>query len=619
MGHGFHLSAAVAGVVVAGLLCCGPRLLCQVQMGDNTLLNMDGTIAGSYAGGYGSGNSSDHGIGFGGNGNLNGSYYSPQFLSFVISPYYNQSRDSSTYSAMMDSSGVNAVANIFAGSKFPGFVNYTDAHNAQSNYQLPGLANFKTNGNTQTFGVGWSENLPSLPAVSVGYQQSNSDTSLYGIQGNTQSNFRSIFATANYKLDGFQLNGGIHHFTESAQIPEIEVGQTSEKASSNTTTLDFGMSRSLPLQGSTWANFTRESSNYDSLGLGSSQTADIVGGGLSVKPTERWSAQVSGNYNDNLAASLYQAVNTSGVLAPVSLPAGQSHSWDVYGQSQYALFSGMYVGGGISHEQQLFLGNSYDSTAYSGFVNYGHDLLGGQFRSSGIVTRSSLSTTGESMLGFLANVSYIRKIDRWNVSGSFGYSENVQTILLAYTSSGYSYSLSVTRPIGRLIWTGSGGGSSTLITQQNGSSNFTQTYSTGLAGRWMGVSGGYSKSGGTGLWTSTGIAVTPPGVPPQILPTAVTFGGTSYSVGLGSTPVRGFTLNGSFVKAQYNTVNGTMNGAPLSNNETEQSNAYLLYKFRKVYFTAGYSRLLQGFSASGLAPTALTSYYVGLSRWFKFF
>ena len=229
----------------------------------------------------------------------------------------------------MDSSGVTAAANIFGGSHFPGYVSYSDVHNAQSNYALPGLANFKTNGNTQTFGAGWSVNLPNLPTVSLGYQQSSSDTSLYGIPGDTTSDFHSVFANANYRLDGFQLTGGIHHSTGSAQIPEIEAGQPSEKDSSDTTTYNFGVSRNIALQGSTWANFTRESSNYDSLGVGSSETADIVIGGVSLKPTDKLSTQFTGNYNDNLAGSLYQAVNTSGVLAPVSIPAGASHSWDV--------------------------------------------------------------------------------------------------------------------------------------------------------------------------------------------------------------------------------------------------------------------------------------------------
>ena len=51
----------------------------------------------------------------------------------------------------------------------------------------------------------------------------------------------------------------------------------------------------------------------------------------------------------------------------------------------------------------------------------------------------------------------------------------------------------------------------------------------------------------------------------------------------------------------------------------DEANVYLQYKFRKVFFTAGYSRLVQGFSASTLAPEMLSTYYVGISRWFNFF
>jgi hypothetical protein len=43
------------------------------------------------------------------------------------------------------------------------------------------------------------------------------------------------------------------------------------------------------------------------------------------------------------------------------------------------------------------------------------------------------------------------------------------------------------------------------------------------------------------------------------------------------------------------------------------------YQFRKLYFTSGYSRLEQGFSAAGTKPEIISSYYMGLSRWFNFF
>ena len=79
--------------------------------------------------------------------------------------------------------------------------------------------------------------------------------------------------------------------------------------------------------------------------------------------------------------------------------------------------------------------------------------------------------------------------------------------------------------------------------------------------------------------------------------------------------MRGLTVNANWLRS----VNTTANGLFPSENKTEQTNAYLVYRFRQVYFTAGYNRLLQGFSASGLPPANISSYYFGISRWFKFF
>jgi hypothetical protein len=263
----------------------------------------------------------------------------------------------------------------------------------------------------------------------------------------------------------------------------------------------------------------------------------------------------------------------------------------------------------------LFLGSNYDSDSYSGSVNYGHRVLGGQFTTNATVNRSSLANRDQSMLGLLTSASYLRQIGAWNVSGSFNYSQNVQTVVIAFTTSGYGYSGSVSRRFGKLNWNGSASGSRSLLTQQTGTSNFNQSYSTGLSGRWLSGSASYSKSSGTGLFTVTGITPLPPGIPPGFLPTSVFFGGSTYSVGLGSTPIRGLTVNGNWLRS----VNTTVNGLLPSENKTEQLNAYLIYRFRQVYFNAGYSRLLQGFSASGLPPTMVSSYYFGISRWFKFF
>ncbi len=43
------------------------------------------------------------------------------------------------------------------------------------------------------------------------------------------------------------------------------------------------------------------------------------------------------------------------------------------------------------------------------------------------------------------------------------------------------------------------------------------------------------------------------------------------------------------------------------------------YQFRKLSFNSGYARLEQGFSGTAGAPQVVSSFYMGASRWFKFF
>ena len=586
----------------------------QAPAGGETKVALDGSISGGYSGSNTNEGPDGHGFTYAGAGNLSGSFYSPQFLSFDVAPFLNQSRNNSNYQSITDSSGLTAGANLFGGSQFPGYINFSKIYNNESIYSLPGVANYATNGNSQTFGVGWSANLKSLPALTFGYQQGSSDYSLYGTQQNSSADFHSVFGTANYAFDGFHLSGGIRYSNANSLLPQIAVGVPVETVNSDNTTYSVNMSRGLAREGSTWVNFTRTSTGYDSIDLSSSQTADIVSGGLALRPMDRLTTQFSMDYNDNFAGTIFQTVVGTGTTAPVSITEAPSHSWGVFGSAQYTVMQGLYASGSVSHRQQLFLGESFDSTAYGGSVNFGRTLLGGQFTAAANVSHNSYSFNNGSMLGLLTNVIYIRRFGLWSVSGSFGYSENVQSLLIAYTTSGYGYSVSVNRRIGRLTWTGGASGSRTLLTPVQSPTNFTEAYTTGLSGRWLSVSGGYSKSSGNGLVTPTGITTLPPGVPPPLLMT-VFYGGRSYSASLGSNPERGLSITGTYVNSQSNTQDGSL----ASMNKSEQAYVYLSYRFRRVYFNSGYSRLLQGFSTSGLPPALVSTYYFGVSRWFKVF
>jgi len=93
------------------------------------------------------------------------------------------------------------------------------------------------------------------------------------------------------------------------------------------------------------------------------------------------------------------------------------------------------------------------------------------------------------------------------------------------------------------------------------------------------------------------------------------YGGDSYAFALSSSPVKKLLLSASYSKSLSNTSNGTI----ASSNVNNQFNSLVQYQYRKLNFTSGYARLEQGFSASGTKPETISSYYMGISRWFKFF
>ncbi len=129
------------------LLVLVSRAPAQVTVGENATLDMSGLLQAGYTADYGNDISSDHGLTVGGSANLTGDYYSPGFLSFTLSPFYNQSRLNSTSQSISDSSGVSASANIFSGSNYPGSISYNYTYNNTGIFGLPGFPNYTTNGN----------------------------------------------------------------------------------------------------------------------------------------------------------------------------------------------------------------------------------------------------------------------------------------------------------------------------------------------------------------------------------------------------------------------------------------------------------------------------------------
>jgi hypothetical protein len=219
-------------------------------------------------------------------------------------------------------------------------------------------------------------------------------------------------------------------------------------------------------------------------------------------------------------------------------------------------------------------------------------------------------------LGFSTTENYTSEVLGWKVSGTFGYAQNVQTLLITYMNSSFNYSGNARRRWGKLNVSAGGGAGRTALTEQAGTANSSQGYNASLGyGSWLTATGSYSKANGQALATGAGLVPVP--VPSPSLPANLVslFGGSGYSFALSSAPAKKLTITASYAKS----ASSTSSAAAASANENDQYNALIQYQFRKMSFNSGFDRLEQGFSGSGSPPQVVSSFYIGVSRWFNFF
>lgn len=603
-----------ASLLQAGTLLLVLPVAAQVKFGE-TSANASGMISTGYSATYGNLTSSTHGWTLGGVGTFTGSYHSPNFLSFNVSPYLNQSRANSDFQSISNASGVNASVTLFAGSAFPGSISYSEAYNSDGNYGIPGLSNYVTHGNSDTLGITWSENLPNAPSFSAGFQRGGSNYSVYGTNDEGSNSFHSLNLHSGYRWAGFNMgayytNGGGH-----SDIPQIVAGAITKTDSTNNA-VGLSVTHVLPWQGSASAGFNRSSWNSDYLGYSSSGTIDTANAVAAVRPREHLSVTGTLNYSDNLSGQLVQSVLAAGGIVTGLNTNQSSDSVDVMGVATYTPLASLQTSAFVERRAQSFLGQTYSVNSYGGGATYAHHLLNGNFNGSMTVTANTSNQSGEDSIGLSTNGNYNTEYRGWRVAGAFGYAQNVQTLLATYTNSFYNFSGNVHRHWGLFNINMGGAGARTAITQQAGTANSSENYNAGLGyGSWITATGSYSRSSGQALATGAGLVPVP--VPSPTLPAGVVslFGGDSYSFSLASMPVKKLILSASYARAISNTTSQLI----ASSNTNSQFNSLVQYQYRKLYFTSGYARLEQGFSISGSQPEIISSYYMGISRWFNFF
>jgi hypothetical protein len=597
----------VAWVVPAVCLLLAWPADAQIKTGEVSS-SLNALIAPGFTADYSNMGGSDHTWTIGGVANYSGSFYSPKFLSFDSSFFLNQSRANSDYQSISSASGVTASASIFGGSHFPGSISYSKTYDSEGSYAVPGLANYVTHGNSDGFGINWSENLPDAPSFSVGFQKGSSQYSVYGTNDQGTNSFHSLSMHSGYQWAGFGMGAYYASGGSKSLIPEVISGASDTESTNGNSNYGFNISHRLPFHGAASGSIAH--STWDSNYQGSTSTGslDLYSATASLHPFNQVSFSTSASYSDNLAGQLIeQVIAAGGTATAVNASAGTS-SLDLMSEVTYAPRKDL--------DTSAYDGTNYASDALGATVSYSRPVLNGNFNASLNMAENSTEPSSDDSLSFSTTENYTTEIKGWKVAGSFGYSQNVETLLVTYLNSFYRYSGNAHRRWGLFSVSVGGGGGRTALTSQAGTANSSESFSAGAGfSKYLTASGSYSKSSGEALLTGSGLVTVT--VPPPTLDSSLVslFGGNSYSMSLASSPLKGLTMSASYGKANSNT---NLSGVASLNASTE-FNALVQYQVRKLWIQSGYSRLGQSFSGSGTGPEVVSSFYIGVSRWFNFF
>jgi len=608
-----RVASAIVGML---LLLTIPLASAQLQIGDNTQIKAGGLFTAGYSGNYGDQIQSNHGLNFGLNGNISGSYYNPNFLSFNLVPYFNQSQANSSYQSLTGASGVTATANLFTGSHFPGSFSYRNDYNSTGTFGLTGQPNFTTHGHGDGFGVGWSALLPGLPTLSASYSQGSGSGTVYGTKQETGSDTKLFNVRSTYAIEGFHLSGFYDHNTLHSRYPAFLSGEQESVSNTGGHDYGFGANHNLPLNGSFYATYNRSSASTDFVGQQentSSYTTSTETTGASFHPTQKLSLFTSESYTDNLSGFLSQnLINSGAVQTPFNFGTG-SKSLTVGGGASYQFTNYLSGQAQATYYDQRYFDKSYTGSYISGTINFNRRLWDMFTFSVGVVDASN--GQGSNAVGFIGNVNYSRRFQSWETSGSFSYAQNVQSVLITYTTSYYNYTARLRRRLGRgLSWMAIYNGNRTGFTQQPGDGSHSDSYSSSFSSPRFSLTGNYSKSNGLSVLTSSGLVVVPPtpGIPASNL---IFYNADSYGGGLSATPVKRLTVSATFSRALSNTLSEVTN----SRNNTEILTTQVQYHLRRIGVLGGFARFSQGISATSTPPATANSFFIGVSRWFDFF
>ena len=297
----------------------------QIEIGSNTNLSLSGDLGFGYNGNYGNIDQSSHGTNLNGDAVLQGSYYNPQFLNFFVDPVYNRSQANSGQGSLTDASSINAGANIFSGSHFPGSVSFSEGFNSSGNYGFGTTPGLTTTGNSHGFGIGWAELIPGAPPLSVQYYQNASSSSIFGTDQEDHTGSKNLNMFSNYKLAGWYMGARFTDTWTHTDLPAAATGD-GEAITGDTNGKSFSVNAShkLPMRGSFGASYGWSDFSGESQGTTVSGSNQMISATASFAPTQRFTTQFQMDYNSSLSGEIEQQLLGVGALNP-SVNLGQTN------------------------------------------------------------------------------------------------------------------------------------------------------------------------------------------------------------------------------------------------------------------------------------------------------
>jgi len=613
-------SARFLAFVLAFGLMLAARGWAQIEIGSKTNVSLTGDLGFGYNGSYSNQEGSSHGMGLNGDAAAQGYYYNPKFLNFFVYPIYNRSQSNSGQGSITDASSVNAGVNLFSGSHFPGSVSFSEAFNSSGNYGFgttPGLTS--TSGRAHGFGIAWAELIPGAPPLTVQYSQTASSSSIFGTDQVDQGSTKNLNMFSNYKLDGWYMGARFNDTWTHTDLPAVLTGDDEASiGDTNSKSLNFNANHKLPLRGSFGASYSWSDFGGQNNGSTVSGSNQMINATAAFAPTDRFTTSFQLNYDSSLTGEIEQQLIGVGAVNPQVNLGSSSYSISMSNSDNLVLTKRLSVGFNVGHIQQEVYGESVGATHFSAVVNYRFlkPLWGTVVVYAGV--NDQATDAGNQGAGLVAGANFSKQWSNLELTGSFGYSQDTQTVLALQTTSNYSYTALAQRRLGRrLRWLATFNGFHTGLGELAGSSAHSESYGTNLVYKMYNFGANYGHTSGSVLLTANGL-VAPPGT---ILPTLpgqqfLLDTGSSYSVSFTANPVRRLSFSTSYTK----TTNDSLAAALTSNSAAAKVFVvFTTYQFRKMVFTAGYTNLNQFVSASGLPQADYSNFYVGLQRWFKVF